>query len=104
MRATDIPADNEQEGTRPGTRRLRGRLAHQPGRLASASGGTSDLQPSSTGATGQINRRKFLLAETVGAALLGGSLRAALLSGSSQRARASATPATSGQWTAPFAL
>ena len=105
MRATDIPADNEQEGTRQGTRRLRGRPAHQPGRLASASGGTSNLQPSSTGATGQINRRKFLLAGTAGAALLGGPLGAALLSGSSQRARASAaTPATSGQWTAPFAL
>jgi Galactose oxidase-like, Early set domain/Galactose oxidase, central domain len=54
-----------------------------------------------------MGRRQFLVAGTAGAAgavLLGSPSLAALLSGSSVKARTAATPATAGQWTAPFQL
>jgi len=73
---------------------------------AAASAG--DLPPPAGGATGQIDRRKFLLAGTAGSAgavLFSSPSLAALLTGPSVKARtAAATPATAGQWTAPFDL
>jgi hypothetical protein len=52
-----------------------------------------------------MDRRGFLLAGTVTAAVLGGSSLDSLLGGPAPRARgARADPATTGQWTAPFDL
>jgi Domain of unknown function (DUF1929)/Kelch motif len=60
---------------------------------------------------GQLDRRRFLVAGGAAAALLGGSsLRSALgapalrTGGSALKARAAATPAAAGSWTAPFPL
>jgi Galactose oxidase-like, Early set domain/Glyoxal oxidase N-terminus len=72
-----------------------------------AAGSAGDLPPPAVGATGQMDRRNFLLAGTAGTAgavLLGGRSLAPLLSGSSVTARVAATPATAGQWTATFNL
>lgn len=97
-----VPAHNER-----GIRRLLLGLVNRSGPAASSSAAdwTRDLVPPSAAATGQIDRRKFLLAGTATAALLGGPSLEALLGGPSLKARASAaTPAMTGQWTAPFNL
>lgn len=104
MRVTflGVPAHDE-EGR---VRRLRPGLVSRSGSAtrSSAVAWTKDLvQP--WRATGEIDRRKFLLAGTATAVLLGGSSLEALLGAPSPKAHASAaTPAMTGQWTAPFNL
>ena len=73
------------------------------GRPGPARGGPPPLHS----ATGQMGRRRFLVAGTgsAGAVLLRGPSLKALFGGSSAKARTAAgTPATIGQWTAPFDL
>jgi galactose oxidase len=90
--------------------RIRQGLTSRLGTTArsSAVGPAGDLPPPAAGATSQIDRRRFLLAGTAGTAgavLLNSPSLTALLAGPSVKARmASATPATVGQWTAPFDL
>jgi len=75
-----------------------------PAARSSAGGGARDLVPPLAGTTRQVNRRTFLLAGTVAAALAGGPSLRALLGAPAQARAAAATPATAGQWTAPFNL
>ena len=75
---------------------------------SSAAGSAGDPPSPAAGVTGQMDRRKFLVAGTAGAAgavLFSGPSLTALLTGPSVKGRtAAATPATAGQWTAPFNL
>jgi hypothetical protein len=88
MRGPDIPS--RDEGRRG--RRFRARPAW-------------DVAPPPPGATGQIGRRKFLIAGTAAVALAGGPSLTGLLGRSSPSRRpATADPSETGQWTAPFDL
>src|SRR5205809_3847497 len=75
-----------------------------PAAGSSAGSRTRDLAPPLADTTRQVNRRTFLLAGTAAAALAGGPSLMALLGNPTQARAAAATPATAGQWTAPFNL
>jgi hypothetical protein len=68
-----------------------------------------DEQPAIDPVSGQLDRRRFLIAGGAAAALAGGSSARSLFGApvaraGSTRARAAADPATTGEWTAPFNL
>ena len=105
MRFAGKPADNDHEGIQRIRRGLGGRLRTAAG--SPAAGPAEGSAPPTAGATGQMDRRQFLVAGTAGTAgavLLSGPSMTALLSGASVKARTAATAATAGSWTAPFKL
>jgi len=104
------PSVNAARNGQGSTQRIGRGLAGRFGTAARspAAGPAGDGPTPTAGTTGQLDRRRFLVAGTAGTAgavLLGGPSTTGLLRGSPVKARTTVTaPATAGQWTAPFKL